>query len=433
MRLRSTRGLRVGGPVPWVAGAVVLVLGCHSQFTGPYPCKPGYASCLDPSQNRCETNTATDGLSCGACGVTCGIGAPCVASRCGKVAVELATLNADSPTLLQTNSSAVFWFASNNVLMLPVPAGAGTASTTVAKGIIACGNPGQAFGVDDANVYYWSDGSDCGVGTDCAGLTQRALADGARTVLVPAAASAPSNLCGSLAVGATSVYLLVNQQKGNMASYTVYGAQKGVAGQTLQTVATAQSYNSPLTSALAVNSTALFFELSNANNALSFALVPLAGGPMRTLSLDLNTYGYAVPFAVDETDLYAVAAGCACNNNQNNGNQTSGGVLPAGNVVKIPLGGGPSTVLAAFSGQVGGIGVDATAVYWSTDTSVWKVPRAGGAASPIAGNLMNSTAPFKCVTCGGGQPSSTAIAVGASSLFVAVTSPNENAVLEVAK
>ena len=131
-------------------------------------------------------------------------------------------------------------------------------------------------------------------------------------------------------------------------------------------------------------------------------------------------------------NLYTVVASCPCNgNNNNNGN----GLPPAGQVVKVPLGGGPSTTLARFTGQVGGVDLDATNIYWSTDTAAWSVPRAGGAATPVAGNLAAGSAPYICNnSCGGsGQSATTAIAVGATSLYLAVTAPADNAVLEVAK
>src|ERR1022692_747953 len=77
-------------------GAVALVLGCRAAFTGPYPCEPDYASCVNPSQNTCETSTATDGLNCGSCGTKCGVGAACLASQCGRSATPLAALSAGS-------------------------------------------------------------------------------------------------------------------------------------------------------------------------------------------------------------------------------------------------------------------------------------------------------------------------------------------------
>ena len=43
---------------------------CKGEFTGPYPCETGYASCVYPEQNQCETDITADGANCGTCRVT---------------------------------------------------------------------------------------------------------------------------------------------------------------------------------------------------------------------------------------------------------------------------------------------------------------------------------------------------------------------------
>jgi hypothetical protein len=436
MRRVGTDGLRFGGSARLCAGALVaLVWGCRARFTGPYPCEPDYASCVEPSRNACETNTSTDGLNCGSCGKTCGVGALCVGSQCGRAATPLAALAPGSQTLLKTNSSAVFWSASNGIFMLPASASQNGTPQTIATDGTTCGNGGPSFAVDDANLYYWSSGFSCAGTGGCSGLTQVSLADGTRTVLVPPPMSGQANPCGTFAVGATSVYLLARQQQGNVATYTLYSALIGVAGQTAKTLVSVPSYNGSSTGELAINSTALFFEITGANNVPSLEVIPIDGGPMTTLPIGVNTYWFGWPFVADDANLYAVGGGCVCNNNNNNNNNGSSGLPPAGTVVKVPLGGRPSTTLATFSGEAGGIAVDSTHVYWSTDTTAWKVPIAGGVSTPVAGNLANGAVPVLCVSCGGGgsQNLPTAIAVGPSGAYIAVTGSNENAILEVAK
>jgi len=152
---------------------------------------------------------------------------------------------------------------------------------------------------------------------------------------------------------------------------------------------------------------------------------------MTTLSTNINSYGNSAPFTIDASSIYTVTAGCPCNNNNSNA-QYAG--PPVGVVSKIPFDGSAPTNLAEVDGSIGGIAVDAADVYWSTDTTVWKAPLAGGAATTIAGNLTNGRAAYQCNGCGGGQSQlSTSLALGPSSLYVAVDAANESSILEVAK
>jgi hypothetical protein len=237
-----------------------------------------------------------------------------------------------------------------------------------------------------------------------------------------------TNLCGSLAVDATSVYILASQQSGPMTTYTVGRAQIGVAGQKLEMLGSATSYNGSGSTSLAVNSTAVLFETQSQSFSQVLQMIPVGGGPIATLPFNVNSYGYRTPFVADDTNAYMVASGCPCNNDSNG--QYRG--PPQGVLTKIPLHGGPSVQLATFSGRVGDIAMDATNVYWSTDASAWKIPLAGGAAHPIAGNLTGGTPAFQCNGCSGGGDQPTALAVGSTGLYIAVPSPSA-ALLEVSK
>jgi hypothetical protein len=85
-------------------------------------------------------------------------------------------------------------------------------------------------------------------------------------------------------------------------------------------------------------------------------------------------------------------------------------------------------------GATGGIAVDATHVYWSTDTAAWKAPIAGGTPTPVAGNLGNGVAAYQCNNCGGGgsMPQGGSIALAPSALYV-FAGGTEQAILKVAK
>jgi hypothetical protein len=101
----------------------------------------------------------------------------------------------------------------------------------------------------------------------------------------------------------------------------------------------------------------------------------------------------------------------------------------------LPIGGGPPTILAQFTGQASSIAVDSGHVYWSTDTAVWKVPIAGGKVSSIAGSLTSGAPGYQC-NGGCGSPSggvATLIAVDATSVYIADYAPNVDAVLKVSK
>ena len=414
----------------FVGATLVFASGCRASFTGPYPCETDYASCLDPSQNTCETNTASDALNCGACGHRCGVGALCVASSCGPPAVQIAQLSAGSGVVVKTNSSSAFWSNSSGIFSAPMSAGAGTAVTTLATDGFTCNNLGIPFAVDDANYYYLSNGSGCVGSGPCGGLTQVSLASGTRTVLVSASTSGGS-ACGSIAVGATSVYLLTSQQQSNVATYTLFSALIGVAGQTASTLASVQSINGPSTS-LAINSTALFFFSTGSNSAQSLQIVPINGGMVTALPVSGFFDGPAggAMFA-DEANVYTLTGGCPCSGDNN---QPYTG-RPLGGINKTPLAGGPTTTIFTFSGALGGIAVDSADVYWSTDTTAWKVPLTGGKATALAGNLTGGVAAYQCNGCNSGgsaQTESTAVALGASGLYIGATG-TENELLRVAK
>jgi hypothetical protein len=101
--------------------------------------------------------------------------------------------------------------------------------------------------------------------------------------------------------------------------------------------------------------------------------MPLGGGASTMLAASQQP----TAIAVDATNVYWTEAG-----------SPSGGL---GNVMKLPLGGGTPTALATGQDSPGAIAIDATSVYWTNRVNgtgrVMKVSIDGGAPTTLAGGL----------------------------------------------
>ena len=424
---------------------LALTAGCK-KFTGPYMCADGYASCINPGQNACETDTTTDGLNCGECGSLCPVGAPCLGSSCGTPAVRIA--QSGSSALVRTNATAVFWSGSNmsgTVYSVPLSAAAGATPATLVMDGLSLGDGHTPFAVDDANLYYLASisgpSSGCPSG-GCANLVQVSLANGARATLMAWTAlsallsdagipvgNAGGNFRSSLAVNASHVFLLFSLQSSNVISYAVAAADIGAASQNGQLLTKATATNGFNNSGeLVANSTSVVFETWENNNSY-LRVVRVADKQLSTLGNGGN-FGGLGPLAADESSVYTISSGCPCNND---GDRPPYNGPPPGAVTRIPFDGSAPQRLATFWGSMGGIDVDSTHVYWSTDTTAWKVPLAGGTPVAVAGNLSNGVAAYQCMSgCGGGSSQSgpTSIAVASSALYVAATG-TEQSILRV--
>jgi len=430
----------------------LLASACRPEFTGPYDCNPGYASCVSPEQNLCETNTRNDALHCGdlpageSCAdagtlTQCLLGASCVDGGCGAMATELAALTTTSQSLV-VNASGVFWSDANAVYWLPASGGA---QTTVASNLTSCGQT-AVFAVDSTSVYYFSNGFNCG-NTNCAGLVQAPLSGvpqgGSPTVLVPAPTTGNSNLCANaleLSPDGTALYWLTNAQSGGGPNMLTL-AKVTVGGGTPSTVVgTVPNPNGAESSRLVVTPNAAIFVVSQSNGPASFEVFPASGGSATVLALPQGFPGFS-QFTADADNIYVVGSSCPCNNGNNNGNGNGSGVSyagpPVGTVGKIPLDGTAGTLLAHFDGQTGDIALDPadSYVYWSTDTAAWKVPVTGGSSIPVAGNLTRGTAGMLCAGCGGSSYVASPIAIGVDTrhVYLADDAISVNALLEVPK
>lgn len=427
-------GVRRRWTVAWVLG--LSATACHAKFTGPYQCVPGYASCVQPDENRCETNTQTDSLNCGECSngdsgvvTSCHLGAPCVDAGCGVGASQIATLQSGSQTPIVVNATGVFWTDGGNVYWL---APSGGVPTTVATGVLSCGQA-ASFAVDSTSVYYFSTGFDCAQSGSCAGLVRAPISGGMPTVLVPAAQSSSENECAALSLSAdgSELYWLTSLMQGNTATLSLNRLSLA-AGSNPTTLATAQSSNGSSSNRLVVTPTAAIFEVNQTNEQATFQVVPTSGASATTLPLPPNSQGFA-EFTADSSNIYVVGSSCPCDNNNQGG--TSMG-LPVGTVGKVPIDGSAGTILTQFTGQAGDIAVDpgGSYVYWSTDTAAWGAPVTGGRSIPVAGNLTGGIPGVGCTGCGGGDNQySIAIGVDASHIYLADHAANVNALLEVSK
>ena len=430
MRSVGTRRLGAGAVVACTLLVVALGTlgpGCRAEFSGPFACATGFASCLQ-GQDLCETSITTDGLNCGACGNACPLGATCASGVCGAGVPKIAPLPIGSQSGLAVNATGVFWSDSGSIFSAPLSGSTGgSMPTAVVTDAYTCGSS-AAFAVDDGGLYYWSNGFNCAQPGSCGGLTKVSLTDGTRTILVPnqsTAGAGNTNQCGSMAVDAANVYVLVTQQQGNVSTRTVYSAPL-TGGTDLAMLATAQGSGGSASNTLAVTPTHLVFQVSSMNGPPSFEVVPLGGGAAYSISLP-PTSSWGGAFAADTDNIYTAGSGCPCGNNGNSGGP------PGGGVSKIALRGGAGAQLAQFSGEAGGIAADATTVYWATDTTLWKVPKAGGSATEVAGNLTGGVPGFQCIGCGGGSNSEpVSIALDTTSVYLA-DHGNVNAVLKVGK
>ena len=444
--MRGAYGERLvrGSAGALVGAALAVAAGCKTPFAGPYMCATGYDSCINPAQNSCETDTTTDGLNCGGCGMACAVGAPCLASSCGPAAVRIA--QSGSSALVRTNASAVFWSGSNlssTIDSLPLSAAAGATPAVVVNDAVGFGEGRAVFAVDDANLYYLANSSCPPV--SCVDLVQASLTGGARTVLVasnalvtlltnagiPAGNGAGGNFRVSLALSGSFVALLFSQQMNNTTTFAVASAQIGMASQPGQLLAKGSSTNGPQVGDLAASSTTLAFVTWDNGNP-SLRVVPPAGGSLRTLAPGGGFYGGGLgPLAIDESSVYTISSGCPCSDD----NQSYSGP-PPGIVARYPLDGSAPRTLASFWGSAGGVAIDSTTIYWSTDTAAWKVPLAGGMPVPVAGNLSNGVAAYQCIPgCGnngGSQSGPTTIAIAPAAVYIAATG-TEQAILKVAR
>jgi hypothetical protein len=357
-------------------------------------------------------------------GTACALGAPCLDGGCGGAATQVAALQSNSQTPVVANAMGVFWTDQGNVYWL---APSSTVPTTVATNVFTCG-PATSFAVDSTSVYYFSNGTSCDPQAQCAGLLKAPLSGGATTVLVQASPSTNTE-CASLAVStdSTALYWLTSSQQGNssMLTLTSVSLTGGSANPTI--VTTAESTNGSSSNRLVMTPTSAIFEVTRTNNQTAFQVVPTSGAAGAVVSAPQSVQGFGA-FTADSSAIYVVGSSCSCDDN--GGSSTT---LPVGTIARIPIDGSSSSILTHFVGQSDDITLDPAGanVYWSTDTSAWRVPVTGGTGTPIAGNLANGTQAQQCSGCGNPYNQyPTTIGVDASHVYLADHAANVNALLK---
>jgi hypothetical protein len=413
-------------------GCLFALTQCKGEFTGPYPCEPGYDSCINPEKNQCETDILNDAAHCGTCNTQCGIGDTCVnGERSGKAVVTLAHLSdsdASQTPLAAVAGSNVFWSVNGANSIYRVPNNGGTVNT-IAQNVQSCGSA-VGFAVDAQSVYYWSNNASVpcpnGSGGTCnASGVVRTTADTSQTTsLIWTPPSQSNGQCPfAFAVANSSVYWLSNQNGGGMDFYSAL-----LSGTSTRTDPIATMDKANWNGGFWVDDQRAAFVASNDSPSMLYQ-VSLSNGKQTTVSTTLGNQNFgANVFAADKDYAYVASGGCNCNND------SKVDTLPSGRIARFAWDGSSSLLLAEFSGAIASMAVDGTSVYWATDTTVWKVPKAGGSAVRIAGNLANGGTPYLCSNgCGTQMPSNVAIAVDGTSVYIVDTSSRAKVVLKVSK
>jgi hypothetical protein len=408
---------RVPALVAAIAGAAVaaLLASCDGEFTGPYPCNPGYASCS--TSNQCETHVADDPRACGSCGTLCPLGALCAKSACLAAPPTLATDVSPSSLLINT-ANLYYWSTADTSSLMGLPKAGGAEFTVPTPGLW---QPDSVFAVDDTSVYYLVQSFASGPGSSLIESVP-AAADAVGTPAVVATLPAMSGFPTDLILASGTLYFEDSTSGGSGNESAVTSVPVG--GGALTTVATF-----PNAQGLAVDGLNVYVPVfPSGGNGCAIDRAPLEGGSASTL---LDTQSLACPstLASDGTRVYLASS--TTRNGSDNGSNVC--VL---SFLSVPVGGGGTTTLAEVQAdeQVLRIAVDGSNVYVVTNESAWRIAVGGGSPTRIAGNLQiqSNTTGGQGPTGGSGNgctfngsPSGTSVAIALddTSLYIAQTNP----------
>jgi hypothetical protein len=398
---------------------------CKSEFTGPYPCQTGYASCINPQDNQCETELLTDATHCGDCSKACAIGAVCVDGHCKQAAEKLIDLSSSpaSGPFAQLSGDYVYYSVINGGSIYRASKNAGGAIETVASNVQSCGTV-IPFAADANAIYYWTYNyqTSCTGGNTCNAAGIATTTDSlATSVNWPVAQDAASQCPFAFTVTSSSVYFLGSLNNGLTLDSAPFN------GSSINPIAipSTQGWNAGLCGLWVDDKRALF--IGSSNGRANLFQVILGSGKTTEFSSALDNQPFGISaFAADNNYVYVASSGCSCDN-------YDFAVLPTGTITRFTWDGTLSAEIARFSGFISSLTIDGDFVYWATDTTVWKVPKAGGTAAQLAGNLTNGATPQLCSGCSVETNSNLSIAVDGTSVYVVDTWTGVNALLKVAK
>jgi hypothetical protein len=398
---------------------------CKGEFTGPYPCETGYASCINPQDNQCETELLTDATHCGDCSKACAIGAVCVDGHCEQAAEKLIDLSSSpaSGPFAQLSGDYVYYSVSNGGSIYRASKNTGGAIETVTSNVQSCGTV-IPFAADANAIYYWTYNyqTSCTGGNTCNAAGIATTTDALATSLNwPVAQDAASQCPFAFTVTSSSVYSLGSLNNG----LTLDSAPLNGSSINPIAIPSTQGWNAGLCGLWVDDKRALFTGSSNGRATLF--QVTLSSGKTTEFSSALDNQPFGISaFAADNKYVYVANSGCSCDSYGSN-------ILPTGTITRFNWDGSVSADIARFSGFTSTMTIDGDFVYWATDTTVWKVPKAGGTAAQLAGNLTNGATPQLCSGCGQETNSNLSIAVDGTNVYVVDTWTGVNALLKVAK
>jgi hypothetical protein len=384
----------------------LLGASCQAKWSGPYSCEPGYASCLSSGKNLCETHVTDDGLNCGACGKRCDLGGICKDGQCTPGASTLTVLPSFSSPLVAVNGSGVYWSSGsyNDIGRLSLD---GQSMSIVTSEATGNGNSATPFAVDESYVYFWSNLS----------LARIPASGGNPTWFAPDSTGRPTPT--ALAVDTTRlVWLGYQNDSGQVLSVPLGGG------------ATRVLWSFPVSGGrstqLALTPAHALFVVGSQTGPPTLESVSVDGGnPVQIAAGGQYSLDAVV---ADASYAYVVGSSCSCNDNA-----ADPGTRPRLTVARYALNGGGSKVLAMFSGPAASAALDDEFVYVATDTTLVKVPVAGGAPVILADNLDPARAPFLCTNCGSYSNTTLSIAVDSTSVYIADAAPTVSAIMKVKK